>query len=351
MVFFQMKKIGHIFILFSFIFLVSCSKEEYMEIDSPMEVSIPSNFPPMAYDYSRNPPTKYGFELGKKLFNDGRLSSDNVVSCAFCHEQGFAFTHHGHDLSHGINDLIGIRNTQALQNLAFQSQFFWDGATANLEAVSVVPIHNPVEMNETFPSIIAKISGDTDYQRLFRLAFADGRISAGNMLRALTQFMTLMISADSKYDKYVRNEPGGDFSPLELQGKQIFELKCASCHSSDLFTDHSFRNTGLPINPNINDKGRAEITGDPADNYKFKVPSLRNVALTAPYFHDGRMGSLMSVLNFYSHGVQHFDNLDPLLIQPNGQRGIPLTNEEKQALIAFLNTLTDEKYINNPKFR
>ena len=158
----------------------------------------------------------------------------------------------------------------------------------------------------------------------------------------------MMVSANSRYDKYVRNE-GGVLTAQELEGMGLFQEKCASCHITDLFTDSAFRNNGLPPNPYLNDLGRETVTGFRYDRYKFKVPSLRNVEKTAPYMHDGRFGSLESVLNFYATGVHNTENLDPLL-NNNGVPGIPLTEDEKAAIIAFLKTLTDEEYINNPLF-
>lgn len=331
--------------------LMSCNTDEgtYLDIDHPIQLQVPTNFPPLSYQFMNNPLTEKGFELGRKLFYDGRLSSNGIVSCAFCHEQQHAFTHHGHDLSHGVNDLIGTRNTPALQNLAFQSEYFFDGASNNLEMVAIVPIHNPVEMNESLPSIIEKIRDDRDYQRLFAVAFENKAINSANMLKALAQYMTMLISADSRYDKYVRNENSTSFTDKEKQGLKIFREKCATCHSTDLFTDHSFRNNGLPVNPRLNDLGREEVTGNPLDRYKFKVPSLRNIALTAPYMHDGRLGSLEAVLAFYEEGVQDSETLDPLMKQ-NSQLGIPLNATEKEALIAFLKTLTDEQFIQNSKY-
>lgn len=329
------------------VFLSSCgSDDDYQPINATVAFEVPSNFPPLEYQNADNPLTEKGIELGRKLFYDGRLASDGLVACAFCHEQQFAFTHHGHNLSHGVDDQVGVRNTPALQNLAFQTSFFFDGAAENLEAVSIVPIHNPVEMNETLPSIVAKLQSDAAYRALFAQAFTDQKVSSTNLLKALAQFMTIMVSANSPYDKYVRNE-GYQLSTLELSGKNIFMQKCASCHATDLFTDHSFRNNGLPINPNLNDLGRSLVTGSAADDFKFKVPSLRNVGVTAPYMHDGRFGSLASVLNFYSHGVQDSPTLDPIL-RGNGNNGIPLTEDEKTALIAFLHTLTDTAFLTNP---
>ena len=340
-------------VLFCFPFiLASCnSGDDYLAIEenSPYDFTIPSNFPDLQQDISNNYPTKYGVELGKKLFYDARLSKDNTISCAFCHEQSSAFTHHGHDFSHGINNLIGNRNAPAVQNMAFQSEYFYDGASNSIEMLSIVPIHNPVEMDETLPAIAEKLKQDAEYVRLFGGAFENQQISSANILKALGQFMTVMISADSKYDKYYRNEIGGTLNTQELQGLALFQNNCASCHATDIFTDNSFRNNGLPPNPNLNDLGRETVTGFDYDRYKFKVPSLRNVALTAPYMHDGRFGSLQSVLNFYSNGVQNTANLDPVM-QQHEALGIPLSQDEKLAIIAFLKTLTDEKFISNPAF-
>lgn len=343
-----MKKILYFFGILS---ALSCQQDDggYVEIDQPLDFSIPANFPEPVQDISYNPPTQKGFELGRKLFYDGRLSRDGTVSCSFCHEQSSAFTHHGHDFSHGIDNLEGLRNAPAVQNMAFQSEYFYDGASNSLEMLSIVPIHNPVEMDENLENIVLKLKQDPAYVKLFGQAFANKEVSSGNMLKALAQFMTLMVSANSRYDKYVRNEPGGTLNSQELQGRSLFQTNCASCHATDLFTDSKFRNNGLPPNPNLNDLGRETVTGFASDRYKFKVPSLRNIALTAPYMHDGRFGSLQSVLNFYASGVQNTQNLDPLL-QQHPTLGIPLNQQEKEAIIAFLKTLTDEEFISNPLF-
>lgn len=333
--------------------LSACSQndEEYQSIgdNELLSVTIPSNFPPMIYNVEANPPTKFGFELGKKLFYDGKLSANGFISCGFCHEQKFSFTHHGHQFSHGINDLEGTRNTPSIANMAFFSEFAWDGATNHLDLFPIIPITNEVEMGETMTGILQKLQKDGDYQNAFNAAFEEGGVSHENFLKAIAQFMVMMVSYNSKYDKYVRNEDGVTLTDQELQGMSIFKEKCASCHTSDLFSDGSFRNNGLPPNPNINDLGRALVSGSSDDNYKFKVPSLRNVALTAPYMHDGRFGSLESVLNFYQNGVQDSPTLDPLLKTDEGL-GISLIETEKLALIAFLNTLTDQEFINDERF-
>lgn len=346
------QRIKYVAVLSFVLLLTSCSSEDdYVAIEenSPYQFTIPSNFPELKQDISNNYPTKFGVELGRKLFYDARLSKDNTISCSFCHEQSSAFTHHGHDFSHGIGDQIGTRNAPAVQNMAWQSEYFYDGASNSIEMLSINPIHNPVEMDETLPAIAEKLKQDSEYLKLFKQSFEDEQVSSTNILKALAQFMTVMVSADSKYDKYVRNEAGGTLNNQESQGLQLFQTNCTACHATDIFTDNSFRNNGLPPNPNLNDLGRETVTGFPYDRYKFKVPSLRNVALTAPYMHDGRFGSLESVLNFYSNGMQNTANLDPIM-QQHGALGIPLTQAEKQAIIAFLKTLTDEKFISNPAF-
>lgn len=332
--------------------LFSCKEEnDYANLSNrPYTLEIPSNFPEVKQDMSLSPLTEMGVQLGKKLFYDPQLSRNNSISCAFCHEQPSAFTHHGHDLSHGIDNLVGLRNTPAIQNIIFQSQYFFDGAANTMQMIPIPPIHNPVEMDENIPNILEKLKKDPKYVALFEVAFENKKINSANMLSALVQFMATMISANSKYDKYIRNETGGTLNKQELYGLNLFHNKCASCHSTDIFTDNQFRNNGLPPNPNINDLGREQVTGFEQDRYKFKVPSLRNIELTAPYMHDGRFGSLESVLNFYTNGVQHTQNLDPLMIQPNGRLGINLTPEEKKAIIAFLKTLTDYQFISNPLF-
>lgn len=335
----------------SIIFLFSCSpdNEEYVKVDKPLNFQIPANFPATVYDLEANPPTEIGFELGKKLFYDGKLSSNGVISCGFCHEQKTAFTHHGHQFSHGIEGREGTRNTPSIQNAAFMKAFTWDGATNHLDLFPIIPITNEVEMGETMTNVLEKIKEDKEYQQLFTSAFEDGEVNFENFFKALSQFMVMMVSSNSKYDKYVRNEINGEFSEEEKQGLLVFQEKCASCHSTDLFTDDSFRNNGLPPNLKLDDFGRALVTGAESDKYKFKVPSLRNVALTEPYMHDGRFGSLEAVLDFYSDGISDSPTLDKELKKENSL-GLALSTTDKNVLIAFLNTLTDEEYINDERF-
>lgn len=342
-----MKTLRYVLVLIPFLW--SCSNDDSDEYQNlPIDYRVPSNFPPLAYNLANNPLTEKGFELGRKLFYDGRLASDGIVSCGFCHIQEDAFTHHGHSVSHGVGDAIGTRNTPPIQNLAYQTAFMWDGATTHLDLQPIIPFTSPIEMNGDFTAAINMMKNDAEYQKLYKQAFADGLINSENMLKALGQFMVMATSSNSRFDKYRRNESGGTLSQDELDGYAIFNQKCASCHATDIFTDNSYRNNGLPINPSVNDVGRYRVTELEHDRYKFKVPSLRNIEKTAPYMHDGRFYTLDAVLNHYSSGVVNTQNLDPSL--NNGTLGIPLTATEKTKLIAFLFTLTDNEFLTNPKF-
>lgn len=343
-------KAKYIILLF-FPILFSCSSEsnddEYQNI--PIAFQVPDNFPPLSYDLSNNPLTEKGFELGKKLFYEGRLASDGIVSCGFCHIQEDAFTHHGHTFSHGVGDNIGTRNTPPIQNLAFQSAYMWDGATTHLDLQPIIPLTSEIEMNGNFADAVSMMKADAQYQKLFKQAFPDGEINSENMLKALGQFMVMVTSSNSKFDKFRRNEEGGVLTNDELEGYNLFNQKCASCHATDMFTDNSYRNNGLAINPVINDVGRYRVTELEQDKYKFKVPSLRNIEKTAPYMHDGRFFTLEAVLNHYNSGVVNSTTLDASLNE-NGTLGIPLTDIEKTQLIAFLKTLTDYEYLTDSRF-
>lgn len=328
---------------------VDISNENEVEETVFLDLDIPSNFPEPIYEIENNQPTEAGFELGKKLFYDGRLSSTGVISCGFCHIQDFAFTHHTHTVSHGVDGALGTRNAPALQNMIFMQEFNWDGGVSHLDAQPIVPITTEFEMNESISNVLIKLQNDEEYVQMFNLAFDNGQIDTQNMLRAISQFVMMMVSADSKYDKVMRNE-GSTFTQNEAQGKVVFDQKCASCHSGSLFTDQSYRNNGLPIDPQYNDEGRKRVTGDELDKYKFKVPSLRNIAVTFPYMHDGRFQTLRDVLDHYDSGMTQTQNLDSLFMQDNDQLGIPLTETEKDQIIAYLNTFTDDNFLLDQRF-
>ncbi|MFD2570055.1 cytochrome-c peroxidase [Spirosoma soli] len=314
----------------------------------PYSFRKPSNFPDIAYNLANNPLTFDGVALGKALFYDPQLSRDSTISCGFCHQQFAGFGHSDHALSHGIDSKFGTRNVPGLFNLAWSREFFWDGGVTNLDELPISPIQNPVEMDLQFSSALARVQQSPKYPPMFRKAFGSDTVTTARFLKAISQFLLTLVSADSRYDKYVRKEAGGDLTPDELAGLTLFQQKCASCHATDLFTDHTYRNNGLPAS-NINDQGRFIITQNEADRLKFKVPSLRNVERTPPYMHDGRFTTLEQVLNHYATGVKDSPTLDPAL-KANGQLGIPLTATEQKQLAAFLRTLTDDQFINNRAF-
>ncbi len=344
---FKYRLLMVILIISSILFMAVSGAEKLNSADSElMPLKLPANFPAPVYNFKSNPLTKEGFELGRKLFYDPLLSRDNTISCGSCHIQPNAFTHHGHDVSHGIDDQLGTRNSPPIMNLAWSKFFFWDGGVFNLDLQPIGPIENPVEMDEHMPNITAKLQQSGIYKSLFKKAFGTEEITSAKMLKALSQFMLQCVSANSKYDKFVRNE-GAKFTADELAGKLIFQQKCSSCHATDLFTDNDFHNNGL-IPSMVNDSGRYRITLNEKDWYLFKTPSLRNIAVTAPYMHDGRFRTLSAVLDHYSSAVQKSATLDKRLI--NGTKtGIPLSADEKVKLIAFLNTLTDMEFLKDSK--
>jgi len=323
--------------------LYSCEKEDNTKA---IVFETPANFPPPTYNFNNNPVSKAGFELGRKLFYEPMLSRDNTISCGTCHIQSAAFTHHGHSLSHGIDDLLGKRNSPPVMNMAWSETFFWDGGVHNLDLVSPNPIENPVEMDLKFSVALDKVRSNSVYKKMFKAAFGSEEVTSAKFLQAMSQFMNMLVSSNSRYDKYVRGE-GETLTADELEGLALFRQKCSSCHSTDLFTDNGFHNNGL--SSTFADSGRYNITLSTNDLGKFKTPSLRNVEKTKPYMHNGSIASLESVLNHYASGVKPSVTLDPLL-QQNGQLGIPMTDDEKSKIILFLKTLTDTEFLKDKRF-
>lgn len=305
----------------------------------------PAHFPEPTYTLDNNPISRGGFELGKKIFNDPILSRDGTVSCASCHDQTVAFADPQHRLSIGIDGRVGTRNAPPIQNLAFMKNFFWDGGVIHVDFIPPNAITNPLEMDDELANVVQRLNADPEYPGLFRQVFDAETITAPRMLHALSQFMVMMVSADSRYDQYLTS--GGAQTDEERSGMVLFESKCSGCHSGVLFTDGSFRNNGL--DSEFADPGRARISEKEEDTGKFRVPSLRNVGLTKPYMHDGRFKTLEEVLDHYSENVVLSGTLDPDLNQ-NGKLGIALTEDEKVKIIVFLNTLTDEGFISNSLF-
>lgn len=325
--------------------LTQCASDA--EPANPYAITIPDNFPASSYTFQNNPVTPDGFELGRALFYDPVMSSDSSVACANCHQQARAFADPVHRLSRGVNEAEGIRNAPAIQNMAFQEHFFWDGGVNHLDFVPINAITNPVEMNESVAHVVSKLNRSTYYPQRFEKAFGSTEITSQRMLYALSQFMARMISANAHYDHWIRDE-GESLSADALAGYSLFQTNCSPCHATDLFTDGSFRNNGLDVSFE-KDEGRKRISEADEDSGKFKVPSLRNVALTPPYMHDGRFKTLSDVLNHYSSGVHDSPTLDPLL-KKDSTLGIPLSEKEKADLIEFLKTLTDDAFVHDPLF-
>lgn len=313
-------------------------------------LSVPAHFPSVQAD-ADNPLTAEGIELGRLLFYERRLSGSNGVSCASCHHQDLAFSD-GVALSNlGVSGVSLKRHAPVLFNLAWSDQgFFWDGGAKNLESQAFGPLTSADEMHQDLQQMEVKLKLIPDYVERFNLVFSDG-IKAVNVVKALAQFERTLISGTSRYDQYLQGQI--TLSAIELQGLSLVNTKCSSCHQGVLFTDHGFHNNGLDATFSDAEEGlyqgRYRVTSNLRDMGKFKTPSLRNVMLTAPYMHDGRLKTIVEVLDHYSQGIQTSLTTDPLLYQNHGGPGILLSGDEKQAIIAFLSTLTDEKFISNKK--
>lgn len=326
--------------LFLTVLLTACDKEEVNPYEA-LNFEAPSHFPTPVYNFSNNPITRDGFELGRRLFYDTRLSSDLTVSCASCHHPDLAFSDAGKSLSLGVGGAVGQRNSPSLSNLAWYPAFMWDGGVNHIEVSSLAAIVHPAELNMDFAVLLNRLREIPEYIIRFEKAFGTAEINDQRFFYALTQFTGMLISAESKFDKVKQGK--SQFTNQEQLGEILFNQHCASCHAGVLQTDFSYRNNGLDTQ--FSDEGRMHITNNPNDLGKFRVPSLRNIALTPPYMHDGRFESLDQVLLHYQQGIQSSATLDPILNQT-----IVLNFEERQAIISFLHTLTDVKFIGNPKF-
>lgn len=357
-----MKSIKNIALLYlCILFLFSCDEDgitTYTPYEpTPLALEIPQLFsdniidPVIPID---NPQTVEGAELGRKLFFDPILSGDNSQSCADCHAPENAFSDPDR-FSDGINGDLGTRNSMPIFNLAwnYDENFFWDGRTFSLENQALEPVVNPTEMHSDWIVNAEKLKDHPEYPELFRKAFGILEIDSTLVTKAIAQFQRTLISANSRFDQHLLGTTM--LTPQELNGFNIFmeETKgdCFHCHgnvNNPLWTDNIFHNNGLDAV--ITDIGLAKKTGDPADNGKFRTPSLRNLAFTAPYMHDGRFATLDEVINHYSEGLQNSPTIDPLM-KAVGNGGVQLTEEEKSNLKAFLLSLSDPSFINNPKFQ
>jgi cytochrome c peroxidase len=331
--------------------LLGCRKDVNPDADpgpEPYELVIPRGLPPMKIPPT-NPLTKQGVELGRKLFYDPILSANNTMSCASCHNQAFGFTDNGKQFSTGIDGIAGTRNSMNLINLGYQREFFWDGGSTDMESQVLGPIQNPIEMHETIANVISKLNRHQQYPALFKSAFGGDTITSNMVMKAIAQFERTLISVNSRYDRYKRGELA--LTSQEMIGMALYESAdkgdCTHCHAlGGTFSDFEYRNNGL--DSVYRDAGRYLITLNRLDSGKFKTPSLRNIALTAPYMHNGRFATLRECVEHYNTGFKDSKSLDPVLKVTRKGR---LTSQEIDDIVAFLHTLTDTSFVNNPNFK
>lgn len=350
------KQFAQILLLFVVVIASSCKKEEVITTDNklhPVKLEVPANFPKFTDDID-NPLTAEGIELGRLLFYDTRLSGSNTISCGSCHNQGLAFSDAVALNNIGASGVKLPRHSPALINLAWANNgLFWDGGSTNLESQAFGPLTNIDEMHQNLTELEFELKQVPDYVRRFKLLF-NSEIKSANVVKALAQFERTLISGNSKYDQYVRKEPSVLLSNQELDGLNLINLKCRSCHTGELFTDNNYHNNAIDDDFSNTDhdglfQGRFRVTFNPADLGKFKTPTLRNVMLTAPYMHDGRFKNIDEVLEHYNTGLKSSLTTDQLLFQNNNKLGIPISASEKASIKAFLNALTDNTFIANKK--
>jgi len=349
----QLKHISFTLIIFGLMLVFNmCRKPQ--DLDQPVYAPTPYSFDlPTSFSEvpqpSNNIATNEGVLLGRHLFWDTRLSGNNTMACASCHIPQNAFSDPD-QFSEGIDGHLGTRNSMVLQNLAWASNYFWDGRAATLEEQVLLPVIDTIEMHHNWSTFINDIKSDETYNELFYEAFGVTNYDSTHAAKALAQFLRTMISYNSKYDKTLRGE--AVFTPQEQAGFDSFNAltggDCFHCHGGIQFTDYSFHNNGLDLMPD--DTALGSVTGDPSDNFKFKVPTLRNIEYSAPYMHDGRFNTLDEVINFYSIQVQDGSPNLSNLMEMSAQGGVQLNPQERAELKAFLHTLSDEEFINNPAF-
>jgi len=331
---------------FFLLILVACQKEK--EMSSPLNeekiLVIPEGFPEPIFP-SGNEFTKARWELGKKLFYDPILSRDSSISCASCHLAEKAFSDVV-DFSLGVDNVIGKRNTPTLANVAYHPYFTREGGVPTLEMQILVPIQEHDEFDFNVVLIVEKLQKDSTYQQMSRVAYDRGQMDAFVLTRALSTFERSLLSGNSRYDQYFFQNKNNALTDSEKNGMNLFfgeKTGCSNCHKDFNFTNYAFENNGLY--EEYSDTGRFRLTGDESDLAKFKVPTLRNIELTSPYMHDGSMATLEEVVLHYESGGKNHPNKSDLL-QP-----FTLTAKERNELILFLKTLTDDSFITNSIFQ
>lgn len=346
----MMKFIKYLFCITIIGISFSCVKKETSppknlipEEDDNYTYQVPSYFPKLNYPHD-NPPTKSKFLLGKKLFFDKLLSKDNSVSCASCHSAHLAFSD-SIQYSTGTAGQIGERNSPTLTNIGYNARFFWDGGVPSLELQALAPLDNHKEFNLPYDSLVFRLKKNAIYREMFKKTF-NQEPDLNTYCKALACYQRAMISGNSKFDEYHYKGNTHALSPSELNGYNLFFsdlTNCSDCHSGFNFTSGGFENNGLYLH--YPDQGRYKITGYITDLAKFKVPTLRNIALTAPYMHDGSILTLANVIEHYNQGGKGHSN------QSKKIKPLNLNAQQKTDLINFLKTLTDEKFITNKELK
>ncbi|MCB0795633.1 MAG: cytochrome-c peroxidase [Flavobacteriales bacterium] len=317
-----------------------------VELDLPSWVMDSIGIPAWPPD---NPLTVEGVALGRKLFHEKALSDNYTQSCASCHVQEHAFTDPD-PFSEGTNGAFGDRNAMAVINLAWDLRFFWDGRRNTLEGQAHDPVTNPIEMRNTWPEVEARLQAHPEYPSLFEAAFGTSTIDSNLVVKAIAQFERTLLSFNSRYDRFYY---GGDSTALTEQEKHGMDLffrdaHCVDCHREHTFSDPGMRNNGLDLSPQ--DSGFYLVTGVNAHIGRFKVPTLRNIGVTGPYMHDSRFATLEEVVDFYADDVElNSPNLDAHMF-PWVAGHIDLDATEREALVAFMHALTDDDFLNDPRF-
>ena len=301
----------------------------------PANIPVPAGLPPIVWP-NENPYTAEKAELGRFLFFDTRISADNTVSCSTCHSPQYAFTD-SMPVAIGIGKQKGKRSAPTIINRAYSTAQFWDGRAATLEEQAKVPMTNPIEMGSTEQSVVDKLRGIAGYRVLFAKTFGGEDFTIDQVVKAIATFERTIVSGNSAYDRY----QAGDKKALtaqQIRGMNVFfkKAKCDKCHEGMNFTKNEFHNTGVAMDKPEPDAGRFVITKDPKDWGAFKTPTLRDIAETPPYMHDGSLKTLKEVVEFYDKGGILNKNLDKDI------KPLKLTVEEKDSLVEFLRGLSGQ---------
>lgn len=358
-----MKNLIYILLFGSLIF-VACKKDDPPVVETPIEIDeTPFNLeygnlptPDIASD---NPLTVQGVKLGRMLFYEDMLSKDGSQNCASCHIQEFAFSDTAR-FSLGVREMEGKRQAMSVVNMAWNNnEFFWDGRAHLLRDQSLLPIQDELEMDETLGGVITKLNDSKMYRDQFSRAFGSPEITEEKMSLAMEQFMNTIVSYNSKYDQFLAGNTM--LTESEERGRKLYfdeynpffpdvsGADCQHCHGGENFENDEYMNNGLDTDADFTDIGREEVSNKPEDRAKFKVTSLRNIAVTPPYMHDGRFNTLEEVIDHYNEGIKESSTVDPAILNTK-QTGLMLTDQDKIDLVNFLKTLTDDDLLTNPAY-